>query len=95
MVDEVEAGGDHTASVRLHLAPGVEVEANGAGRDRRLMRDGRHVATVGGDLGWAVDSSPYHPDFNVEIERRCLVAELSFRDRVKAEWWIRLEGARS
>ena len=91
-VDRVTAPGDHTATLRVHLAPGLSVRAEGPAL---AVLDGeRAVARVSSDGFGIVESrSPYHPAFGVEHERVCLEARLSFRDRLEAWWSLSLLGS--
>jgi hypothetical protein len=84
--DTVIAEGGHGAALRP--SPGLHVTTND-----RLCRitDEQHrpIATLAGDgFGWTASSSPYHPEFGVEMERPCLTAALAFRDRLAAKWWV-------
>lgn len=85
----VLAAGTHEAMLRLHLAPSVEaVPRVGA---MRLERDGRALAVLhGGGFEWRIAESPYHPEFGMEVGRRCLVAPCSFRDRLSVAWTLEL-----
>ena len=86
--DTLTAPGDHRATLRLHLAPGLQVKRNGrtctiAGPDRRPI-----AALAGGDVDWIESSSPYHPEFGREVARPCLFARAGFRDRLVLKWWL-------
>ncbi len=87
--DFVKARGTHRASLHLHLAPGLSVKDNGG---IMVIKDGAgEIARVKGDgFGWAVERSPYHPDFGVEVERACLTADLDIRDTLDASWHVAL-----
>jgi uncharacterized heparinase superfamily protein len=91
--DVVAAPGDHRAVIRFHLAPGIEVSAEAAGSGLRLRCEGQEIAVLSGrGLDWRVMGSPYHPDFHVEVERTCVEAEITFRDRAEVEWSIDVPG---
>jgi uncharacterized heparinase superfamily protein len=88
VTDTVSATGDHRATLRLHLAPGLRVKRNGAictiaGEGRKPL-----AALVGAGFDWNESSSPYHPEFGREIARPCLFAHVGFRDRLVAKWWV-------
>jgi len=88
--DTVEAAGDHHATLRLHLAPGLRVTRKGtiwtiASASRRPV-----AALVANGVEWTESSSPYHPEFGREFTRPCLCARMAFRDRLVAKWWLLL-----
>ena len=75
--------------MRLHVGPGLEVGASPDGP--RVLDSGLPLALVHSPgLEWAFAQSPYHPEFGVEIVRPCLVARVSFQDRISIAWEIRL-----
>ena len=89
IVDRLACRGRHEATVRLHLAPGVEARlAGGAGELRR------GPAVVGrvrlGAAAWRVEETPYHPALNVEVARRTLVGTVSFTDETSFTTTIEL-----
>lgn len=86
--DTVTAGGEHRATLRLHLAPGLQVARNG--RVCQIVDEGRRsVGAIAADgFEWTQSSSPYHPEFGREIARASLSAEMRFRDRLAARWWL-------
>jgi len=86
--DTVTAAGDHRATLRLHLAPGLQVRRDGRrwmiARERR-----RPIAVLVADaFQWTESSSPYHPEFGREIARTCLLARVGFRNRLVVKWWM-------
>jgi hypothetical protein len=87
--DQAQAPGDHEGLLRLHLAPGVAVQARQGGWE--IRRDGVAVARLSGvGFEWRETRSPYNPSFGVEQERVCLEAPLTFRDQVSLSWLLRL-----
>lgn len=85
--DEVVAAGSHTATLHLHLAPGLTLRRNAAGWG--VWEGPQRLATVLADgFDWREATSPYHPEFGREIERRQLVAGLPFRNRLTASWAV-------
>ncbi len=87
MVDSVLARGEHTARVRLHFAPGIELA--GAGRAWRAIEGGRVIAQVRSEaLEWVRSGAPYHPEFGLELERQCLTATVRFRDSIRTDFSI-------
>ena len=88
--DIVHARGDHRATLRVHLAPGLRVTLDGH-LGRIDDEDGRPVATLAADgFEWAVSTSPYHPAFGTEVERPCVSAAMPFRHELSARWWLLL-----
>ena len=88
--DVVTAAGPHSAAVRLHVAPGLQLR-----RSRNAWTivepGGRPIAALAGDgLPWSESASPYHPEFGREVERPCLHASVSFRDRLNLKWLLTL-----
>jgi hypothetical protein len=85
--DDVEYPGQHVATLRLHLVPGVRLRAEGQGW---AVLDGvDRVASISGErFEWSEGRSPYHPQFGMEMERACLVARIPFQDRLRASWKI-------
>jgi len=85
VVDGLQARGEHTARVRLHFAPGIDLE--GGGREWRALDSGRLIARVRSDvLNWSRSGSPYHPEFGLELERQCLTATVCFRDSIRTDF---------
>jgi uncharacterized heparinase superfamily protein len=89
ITDQVRANGDHSAVLRLHLAPGIVVRRAGgsvtfADQEATLGR------LNGAAFAWQETRSPYHPSFGLELERSCLVARFSFRDRLELTWALEL-----
>lgn len=87
--DQLAVRGAHTAVARLHVGPGLGI----------VQRQGCVEVTDGGTpllevrgegFGWQVDESPYHPEFGREILRPCLVTRLTFRERLRLGWSLRL-----
>jgi uncharacterized heparinase superfamily protein len=90
--DTLVAAGEHRATMRLHLAPGLAVHRRG--REMVLARQGRELARVRSrDVELELASSPYHPEFGLELVRSCLAAEIAFCDRAEIHWEIAM-GAR-
>jgi uncharacterized heparinase superfamily protein len=87
--DRLEAAGRHQATIRLHLAPGLEVRRNGVGL---VITEGRaQLACLSAPhLEWRVESSPYHPEFGLEEERICLRASMEFDEAAEAVWVMHL-----
>ena len=86
--DTVRAAGNHGATLRLHIAPGMHVGRHG-GLWRITDERRRPVAAVAaGGFEWNESSSPYHPEFGREIERPLLTARLPFRNALVAKWWL-------
>ncbi len=71
--DELECRKGSELTLRVHLAPGVEVRP-GAGRGRVLLcREGEELAEVwAAFLDWETVETPYHPTFGGAQVRRCL-----------------------
>jgi hypothetical protein len=87
--DDVTAGGQHEATLRLHVAPGLRV--SGGGTTVGVLEGERAVCTVAAEgFDWTVGTSPYHPEFGVEIERPCLTAKMPFRDSLRLRWNLRM-----
>ena len=85
--DDVELPGAHTATLRLHIAPGLTLRREGRGWN--LVDGDTPVASVHGEgFEWLECRSAYHPEFGIELERASLVARLPFRDRARAAWSI-------
>ena len=89
-VDAVDIPGRHEAVCRLHLAPGLRARLDS---DAVLLEDesGRALARArfaGGEL--ALGTSPYHPEFGLELERGRIEARARFRDRLELAWAIEL-----
>jgi uncharacterized heparinase superfamily protein len=86
--DAVSASGAHSATARLHFAPGLALRQS----DRVWILEDearRRVASVVGDgFRWTEMRSPYHPEFGREHERACLVASVPFRHRATLKWWL-------
>lgn len=86
--EAVSASGAHSATLRLHFAPGLSLRQS----DRVwILEDEAHrrVASVVGDgFRWNETRSPYHPEFGREHERACLVAAMSFRHSATLKWWL-------
>ena len=87
--DQVVARGAHAAALRLHLAPGVAVRADGSSW---LLVDGGSVVgrLSAHGFDFAEGRSPYHPSFGIEQERVCLEARLPFRDVLATTWTLDL-----
>jgi len=87
--DTLTAGGDHQATLRVHLAPELQVKVHG--HICHVADSHRPVATLIADgFDWAASSSPYHPEFGRELARPCLSARLRFHDQAVAKWWLLL-----
>jgi uncharacterized heparinase superfamily protein len=86
-VDTVRAEGDHLATLRLHVAPGLHVRH---GRGCSIIDERGHAIAVLASEGfrWTESSSPYHPEFGLEIARPCLSARIPFRNELTAKWWL-------
>jgi hypothetical protein len=89
--DRVVAAGRRHATLRLHLAPGLNVRR--ARRGWTIEETTRRpVATLVGDgPDWSESRSVYHPEFGCEIERACLTAQARFRDSLAVKWWLILK----
>jgi hypothetical protein len=88
--DSVTGAGEHRAVLRLHFAPGMSLRRSDRGW---TVNDGRslslaHVGSEG--LEWTASTSPYHPEFHLEVERPCLSATFAFRDRRTLKWRLSL-----
>jgi uncharacterized heparinase superfamily protein len=90
--DEVTCDGSHEGVIRFHLAPGLAARKAGGAIE---VREGAHLLASlrGSSLEWAVDRSPYHPEFGKEVERDCVVARRRFTDRLTASWQLELGAA--
>jgi hypothetical protein len=87
--DQLEAAGEHEAALRLHVGPGLDVERSPEGP--RVLDSHLPLALVQSrGLEWSIEETPYHPEFGVEVTRRCLVARARFRDRATLGWDVRL-----
>jgi uncharacterized heparinase superfamily protein len=89
--DSLIASGDRTATLRLHLAPGLRVRQSGDAwivEDHALRQ--QVAAVVGSGIDWTEVQTPYHPEFGQEQIRPCLTATASFRDRATMKWWLLL-----
>ena len=76
------------ATLRLHLAPGLEARENPLGAT--IVDETRNeLARIAGEgIPFLTDRSPYHPEFGVGVERTLLTAALPFRDRLEVDWAI-------
>ena len=86
--DRLHAPGGHTATIRLHLAPGLRAKGSPGGMTIEDERSLELASVTGQGTPFRPDRSPYHPEFGVEIERTLLTAVLPFRDRLDAGWTI-------
>jgi len=79
--------------MRLHVAPGIDVELSRARQEAILRKSGKRIAVLGGiPESWRLISTPYHPDFNLEYERPCLVLDLENVEEANWSWWIKWDG---
>jgi uncharacterized heparinase superfamily protein len=86
--DEVVASGCHTATIRLHVAPGLRLRRRSTAWAVEETA-GRSVASVTGEgMTWSETASPYHSEFGREESRPCLMATLPFRHRLGLKWWV-------
>ena len=85
--DDVQLSGTHTATLRLHIAPGLTLRREGRGWD--LLDGDTTVSSVHGEgFEWVEGRSVYHPEFGIEVERASLIARLPFRDGARVTWSI-------
>lgn len=82
--DLCHADGRHSAVLRLHVAPGIEVR-DGGEKGIELLRGGETLMSVTGPA-WQVSESPYHPRYGVEHLRPCLSTSWEFMDSTRVRW---------
>ncbi len=87
--DVVKARGPHTATLRFHLAPGLEARIQGEVAE--LTREGEALGRLRlRGAGLDTTATPYHPHFGYEIVRTCLLARVRFQDRIEFRWSLDL-----
>lgn len=86
--DQLQAKGSHEASSRLHFAPGLRL--TGSGRQWTVHDGATPIARIESqDVDWVCSTSPYHPEFGLEVERHVLCAAVRFSDTFRSSATLR------
>jgi hypothetical protein len=87
--DDLQCGEGSDLTLRLHLAPGIELRpGSGPGRVS-LLRQGEHLAEVwSADLDWDAEETPYHPTFAGGQTRICLQLRTRSKGETRLVWGL-------